>query len=211
MCVKKVSGQVSMIEIREVSIKLISSLREKYSYSAGGMTNGGDPDLTIRRWAAHLYSTYDHANLPTTSRQETGIDANIVVGAVQGLGGRCRSPLLRRISIIAVSLSDANVPLSCLRALLSLSIWHSSDGDVSCAGTVSNLAEGISKMENELERVCGAEDLIRENERLRLQNRLRELRIKSLEDEYNVPVDKRFDAIQAPPTTHQDETPKTLM
>ena len=59
-------------------------------------------------------------------------------------------------------------------------------------------------MQLELERVRGAEDLIRENERLRR-------RVKSWEDEYNVPVDKRFDAIQAPPTTHQDETPKTLM
>jgi hypothetical protein len=70
--------------------------------------------------------------------------------------------------------------------------------DVSCAGTVSNLAQGMSKMQLELERVRGAEDLIRENERLRLQNRLLELRVKSLEDEYNVPVDKRFDVVQAP-------------
>ena len=60
--------------------------------------------------------------------------------------------------------------------------------DVSCAGTVSNLAQGMSKMQLELERVRGAEDLIRENERLRR-------RVKSLEDEYNVPVDKRFDVV----------------
>ena len=43
-------------------------------------------------------------------------------------------------------------------------------------------------MQLELERVRGAEDLIRENERLRR-------RVKSLEDEYNVPVDKRFDVV----------------
>ena len=82
--------------------------------------------------------------------------------------------------------------------------------DVSCAGTVSNLAQGMSKMQLELERVRGAEDLIRENERLRLQNRLLELRVKFLEDEYNVPVDKRFEVVQAPPpTVHHHETHKT--
>ena len=84
-CIKNLSGQVAMIEVPQVSIKLIGSLRDKYSYTAGGMANGGDPDKTLRLWAAHLRSQFDIANLAITSRRETGIDSNVIVNAVQGL------------------------------------------------------------------------------------------------------------------------------
>lgn len=207
-CVKNATGQVYMIEMREVSIKLIASLREKYSYSAGGMANGGDPDLTLRRWAAHVRSKYDQANLPITSRQETGVDANIIVGVVQGLGGKCLCPSCAA-NCLAHGQCECCLVLSASRALLSLSIWLYVDDVFSCAGTVSNLAQGMSQMQLELQRVRGAEDLIRENERQRLHIRSLELRLKSLEDEHNVPAEQRFAAFEVPSTPHHQDTHKT--
>jgi hypothetical protein len=127
-CVKNSVGQVSMIEMREVSIKLVSSLREKYSFSAGGMANGGDPDLTLRRWAAHIKVQFDLANLSITSRQETGVDANIIVSSVQGLGGTLLSD--ERLAL-TLSLPPSLLPPSLHRSL-SLSLCRVRASALSC-------------------------------------------------------------------------------
>ena len=69
-------------------------------------------------------------------------------------------------------------------------------------GTVSNLAQGMTKMQVELERVRGVEDYIRENERLILY-------IKSMEEKYEVPLQERYASIRVTSTPQQDASYQT--
>ena len=198
-CVKNLAGQVSMIEMREVSIKLITCLREKYSYSAGGMANGGDPDLTLRRWAAHIKAQFELANLAITSRQETGIDANIIVNAVQGLAG---VPACLSLHV------HTRASLSPLMLLGMLYLFGFRLTHLVCpSGTVSNLAQGMTELQREQQRVRGREEYIRENEQLRQQIKTQSTYIVSLEEQCNVPPDQRYNAVasvQVPSAPPQD-------
>ena len=57
-------GGVQMPEMARVSLKMQESLRKNYSKSAGGMANGGSPDLTFRYWAQHIRAKFSRDNLP---------------------------------------------------------------------------------------------------------------------------------------------------
>ena len=68
--------------------------------------------------------------------------------------------------------------------------------------TVSNLAQGMTKMQVELQRVRGVEDYIRENERQLLY-------IKSLEEKYDVSLQQRYASMRVTLTPQQDASYQT--
>ena len=75
------------------------------------------------------------------------------------------------------------------------------------SGTVGNLAQGMTELQREQQRVRGREEYIRENEQLRQQIKTQSTYIVSLEERCNVPPDQRYNAVasvQVPSDPPQD-------